>query len=154
MVGGRTESLCLQAQRQSRLQRPAEVCDGECSWCLSLSVGHSYRQGLSCFTIKTQRGQRGPSKAKHTHTLTSQSIHAATQTAMFSENYRLHQSIMQFLQTNQDPLLCFFLSSSLVCLISPVWMFKKTLKVFPTQRFYFFPGKYILKQLSKNYPQI
>lgn len=58
MVGGYAVSLWSGAGQQSGHQRAAEVCDGECSWCLSLCAGQSYRQGLSCPTIKTHRGRR------------------------------------------------------------------------------------------------
>lgn len=68
MVGGCTVCLWSGAGQQSGHQRAAEVCDGECSWCLGLGAGHSYRQGLSCPTIKTHTGKWAvPSKAAQIH---------------------------------------------------------------------------------------
>lgn len=42
IFGGFTASLWSGAGQQSGHQRQAEVCDGECSWCLSLCAGQSY----------------------------------------------------------------------------------------------------------------
>lgn len=74
-------SLWSGAGQQGGHQKPAEVCDGECSWCLSLGAGQSYRQGLSCPTIKTHRGRQSLQRLdKYTlsHTQTNTHTHEHT----------------------------------------------------------------------------
>lgn len=117
MVGGCTVFLWSGAGQQSRHQRPVEVCDGECSWCLSLFAGQSYRQGLSCPTIKTHRGRQclqRPDKYRRSvicsqiHTLMNAN-HTNTKQCPL-KIICTNQNITQFLQADHEItlVLCFF----------------------------------------------
>lgn len=117
-VGGYAVSRWSGAGQQSGHQRPAEVCDGECSWCLSLGAGRSYRQGLSCPTIKTHRGRlRLQRRDKYTLSDTLANTHTrehaeAKQAHEHKQQCRRRNGsstkhIMPFLQTNHGSVLSF-----------------------------------------------
>lgn len=94
---GDTESLWSWAGQQCRHQRLAEVCDGECSWCLG--AGQSDRKGFPLpHNIDTQE-HAVPSKPSD---IGRQNAHNQMKTQNTNISISTKQFCVQFLQINHN----------------------------------------------------